>query len=119
MVLCDLPCSGLGVIGKKRDIKYHASMEGLASLQDLQRQILTSAVRYLKKGGVLIYSTCTINRAENQDNAAWIEKELGLHPEDLTPYLPAHIPGIQSNMIQLLPHVHGTDGFFISRFRKA
>ena len=119
VVLCDLPCSGLGVIGKKRDIKYHASMEGLASLQDLQRQILTSAVRYLKKGGVLIYSTCTINRAENQDNAAWIGKELGLQPEDLTPYLPAHIPGIQSNMIQLLPHVHGTDGFFISRFRKA
>ena len=119
VVLCDLPCSGLGVIGKKRDIKYHASMDGLASLQDLQRQILTNAVRYLKRGGVLIYSTCTINRAENEDNAAWIEKELGLQPEDLAAYLPDNIPGIQNNMIQLLPHVHGTDGFFISRFRKA
>lgn len=118
VVLCDLPCSGLGVIGKKRDIKYKASMEGLSSLQDLQRQILTNAVRYLKRGGVLIYSTCTINRAENQDNAAWIEEKLGLQPEELTPYLPDNIPGIQNNMIQLLPHVHGTDGFFISRFRK-
>lgn len=118
VVLCDLPCSGLGVIGKKRDIKYRASMEGLESLQELQRQILANAARYLKSGGVLIYSTCTINRAENEDNAAWIEEELGLEPEDLTAYLPEGIPGIEKNRIQLMPHVHGTDGFFISRFRK-
>ena len=116
VVLCDLPCSGLGVIGKKRDIKYRASMEGLESLQQLQRQILVNAVRYLRKGGVLIYSTCTINRAENEENAAWIEKELGLQPEDLTAYLPDGFPGIRNNMVQLLPHIHGTDGFFISRF---
>ena len=114
--LCDLPCSGLGVIGKKRDIKYRASMEGLESLQQLQRQILVNAVRYLRKGGVLIYSTCTINRAENEENAAWIEEELGLQPEDLTAYLPDGFPGIRNNMVQLLPHIHGTDGFFISRF---
>ena len=116
VVLCDLPCSGLGVIGKKRDIKYRASMEGLESLQQLQRQILVNAVRYLRKGGVLIYSTCTINRAENEENAAWIEEELGLQPEDLTAYLPDGFPGIRNNMVQLLPHIHGTDGFFISRF---
>ena len=119
VVLCDLPCSGLGVIGKKRDIKYRVSPEGLSSLQQLQREILKNAARYLRQGGVLIYSTCTINRAENEENAAWIGKELGLVPEDLTEYLPAGIPGIQGNMLQLLPHVHGTDGFFISRFRKA
>ena len=117
VVVCDLPCSGLGVIGKKRDIKYRTSREGLESLQQLQRQILTNAVRYLKRGGVLIYSTCTINRAENEENAAWIEKELGLKPEDLTAYLPDGFPGIRNNMVQLLPHIHGTDGFFISRFR--
>ena len=110
---------GLGVIGKKRDIKYRVSPEGLSSLQQLQREILKNAARYLRQGGVLIYSTCTINRAENEENAAWIGKELGLVPEDLTEYLPAGIPGIQGNMLQLLPHVHGTDGFFISRFRKA
>ncbi len=119
VVLCDLPCSGLGVMGKKRDIKYRVSLEGLASLQQLQREILRNAARYLKQGGVLIYSTCTINRAENEENAAWIGKELGLVPEDLAAYLPEGIPGIQANMLQLLPHVHGTDGFFISRFRKA
>ena len=119
LVLCDLPCSGLGVIGKKRDIKYRASREGLDSLQQLQRQILVNAVRYLKAGGVLIYSTCTINRAENEDNAAWIEEKLGLEPENLAGYVPDDLPGIEKNRVQLLPHVHGTDGFFISRFRKA
>lgn len=119
VIFCDLPCSGLGVMGKKRDIKYRASMEGLTSLQQLQRQILENSVRYLRSGGILIYSTCTINRAENEENAAWIEKELGLQPEDLSSFLPEGIPGICGNMLQLLPHVHGTDGFFISRFRKA
>ena len=118
VLLCDLPCSGLGVIGKKRDIKYRASREGILSLQTLQRQILKSAVRYLKPGGVMIYSTCTISREENEDNAAWIERELGLVPDALEPYLPDGIPGLQGHMLQLLPHEHGTDGFFISRFRR-
>ena len=118
VVLCDLPCSGLGVIGKTgyQVSRQHGGARlaaGPAAADPDQCGALS------QEGGVLIYSTCTINREENQDNAAWIEKELGLQPEDLTPYLPAHIPGIQSNMIQLLPHVHGTDGFFISRFRKA
>lgn len=118
VLLCDLPCSGLGVIGKKRDIKYRASLEGIRDLQELQRQILSSAVKYLKKGGTLIYSTCTISRRENEENAEWIASVLGLVPEDLSPYLPAGIPGIRGNILQLLPHVHGTDGFFIARFRK-
>ena len=118
VLLCDLPCSGLGVIGKKRDINYRASREGILSLQTLQRQILRSAVRYLKPGGVMIYSTCTISREENEDNAAWIEKELGLVPDALEPCLPDGIPGLAGNMLQLLPHEHGTDGFFIARFRR-
>lgn len=118
VVFCDLPCSGLGVIGKKRDIKYRASLEGIASLQALQREILANSVRYLKSGGVLIYSTCTISRLENDDNADWIESELGLIPDDLHAFLPESMPGIRGNRLQLLPHVHGTDGFFVARFRK-
>ena len=118
VVFCDLPCSGLGVIGKKRDIKYRASLEGIVSLQALQREILANSVRYLKSGGVLIYSTCTISRRENDDNADWIQSELGLIPDDLHAFLPESMPGIRGNRLQLLPHVHGTDGFFVARFRK-
>lgn len=118
VLFCDLPCSGLGVIGKKRDIKYRASLEGIESLQKLQREILENTVLYLKPGGILIYSTCTVSRRENEDNAAFIESALGLIPDDLAPFLPENIPGIRGNRLQLLPHVHGTDGFFIARFRK-
>lgn len=119
VLLCDLPCSGLGVMGKKRDIKYRASREGILSLQTLQREILAASVQCLRPGGTLLYSTCTISREENEDNAAWIVSELGLKPVDLAPFLPEDLPGIRGNMLQLLPHVHGTDGFFIARFQKA
>ena len=118
VLLCDLPCSGLGVIGRKRDIKYHVTPEQLAELAQLQKDILRSAVPYLKEGGVLIYSTCTINAGENEEVAEFIEKEMGLCPDPLTPYLPEGIPGIRDNRLQLLPHVHGTDGFFLARFVK-
>ena len=123
VLLCDLPCSGLGVIGRKRDIKYHVSEKQLEELHVLQKRILRNAVQYLKEGGTLIYSTCTINRGENEEIAAFIENELGLKPDALSPHLPAGIPGIEEgpegNRLQMLPHVHGTDGFFLARFKKA
>ena len=65
VLLCDLPCSGLGIIGKKTDIKYHVSEEGLKQLKELQREILSVVWQYVKKGGVLIYSTCTVSPKEN------------------------------------------------------
>ena len=118
VLLCDLPCSGLGVIGRKRDIKYHVSPEQLQELAELQQRILRSAEGYLKEGGTLIYSTCTINRGENEEIAEFIEKELGLIPDPLAPHLPAPVPGTDHNKLQLLPHIHGTDGFFLARFVK-
>jgi 16S rRNA (cytosine967-C5)-methyltransferase len=118
VLLCDLPCSGLGVIGRKRDIKYHVTPKQLEELAQLQKDILRSAVPYLKEGGVLIYSTCTINAGENEEVAEFIEKEMGMCPDPLTPYLPEGIQGIRGNQLQLLPHVHGTDGFFLARFVK-
>ena len=123
VLLCDLPCSGLGVIGRKRDIKYHVSEKQLEELHELQKRILTNAVQYLKEGGTLVYSTCTINRGENEEIAEFIEDELGLKPDALAPHLPDGIPGIEEgpegNRLQMLPHVHGTDGFFLARFKKA
>ena len=106
IVIADLPCSGLGIIGRKPDIKYNASPEKLQSLVDLQRDILKVVSRYVKSGGVLMYSTCTINRAENEDNADWICKESGFTKD--------------GEYHQLLPaNNSGMDGFFVARLIKS
>lgn len=118
LVLCDVPCSGLGVITRKRDIKYNVTTQKLRSLVTLQKKIVSNAAKVLKPGGVLIYSTCTINRQENERMAEFIAGKLGLIPEELAPYLPENFPGIHGNGVQLFPDVHGTDGFFMARFRK-
>ena len=79
MVLADLPCSGLGIIGKKPDIKLRLKKEDLGELASLQREILLAASRYVKPGGTLLYSTCTVDRAENEENANWILEKLPFH----------------------------------------
>ena len=100
VVLMDVPCSGLGVMGKKRDIKYHVSPQSLESLVQLQKQIVESSWRYVKKGGILLYSTCTINRAENQDMVAWICE---------------NFPFVLKEENQILPGVSEADGFYYAR----
>lgn len=120
VVIADLPCSGLGVIGKKRDIKYRMSKEGMDSLVNLQKDILSVAVKYVKKGGVLLYSTCTIHDQENLQMAKWIESNFDFELEDMTTYLP-QLPSMDSakmGYLQLLPGVHETDGFFFARLRR-
>ncbi len=121
IVICDLPCSGLGVITKKRDIKYNVNQKTIRSLVSLQKEILRNAVRYVKPGGVLVYSTCTIDRQENEKIADYLKKDLGLVPDPIVELLPENFPCIDKkagNRVQLLPHVHGTDGFFVARFVK-
>ena len=118
VVLVDAPCSGYGVIGKKRDIKYRATPEGGESLCLIQRAILTASWQYVKPGGVLLYSTCTISRAENEETADWFLRKFPFHAESLRAYLPERLGGEvgESGCFQFLPGVHGTDGFFIERF---
>ncbi len=119
IVLADLPCSGLGIMGKKKDIKYHASGEGLSDLAALQREILSIIWQYVKPGGTLIYSTCTVNPAENEENVAWFLKEYPFALESLSPYLPKEIAEEgKDGMLQLLPGVHKTDGFFMARLKR-
>ena len=72
VVLCDAPCSGLGVIGRKPDIRLHFSKESLDELQNLQREILTTVQAYVKKGGQLLYSTCSLSFKENEENRDFI-----------------------------------------------
>lgn len=114
VVLADLPCSGLGVIGHKADIRYRMTEAQIRELAALQRKILGTVYRYLKPGGILLYSTCTISEEENEKNAAWILKQL---PMETVPLETAGIPR-DSSQIQLLPGIHQSDGFFMAKFRR-
>ncbi|MCM1127140.1 MAG: 16S rRNA (cytosine(967)-C(5))-methyltransferase RsmB [Lachnospiraceae bacterium] len=115
-VLADLPCSGLGIMGKKRDIKYRISREGLDELALLQRRILKASWRYVKPGGILIYSTCTMNPVENERMIEWFTGEHPFKCQSLAPYLPEELKEEeQDGKIQLFPGIHKSDGFFISR----
>ena len=103
-VILDVPCSGLGVIGKKRDIKYNLTSESLGSLTELQRKIIDSCVSYVKKGGKLMYSTCTMRRAENEEQVLYIKDNYGFD--------------VIEGPVQLLPDGSGQDGFFYCILRR-
>lgn len=120
IVLADLPCSGLGVLGKKTDLKYRMTREQQKELASLQRRILTAVQAYVKPGGILIYSTCTISPGENEENAAWFLKQFPFESVPLTDCIPEGVKAetLDKGCIQLLPGVHGCDGFFIAKFRK-
>ena len=102
IVIADLPCSGLGVLGRKSDLKYRMTREDERELAALQRRILSQVWRYVKPGGRLVYSTCTINREENEENAAWFQAE---HPDFRL-----------VSQEQILPGQQAGDGFYIALF---
>ena len=115
LVVADVPCSGLGIIRKKPDIRYKNPKE-LAKLPREQRAILENAAGYVRPGGTLIYSTCTVLPEENQKVVTWFLKA---HPEfHLSPFvLPAPIGGCDGHLT-LWPQRWGTDGFYICRLEK-
>ncbi len=103
VVLMDVPCSGLGVLGKKRDIKYNVSPESMESLNELQKSIVDHSWEYVKKGGTLLYSTCTIHRKENEDMCRWICENYPFELEEER---------------QILPGLTQADGFYYARLRR-
>ncbi len=112
-VICDAPCSGLGVISKKPDIRYKSVAE-IGGLPEVQYGVLCGGAKCVKQGGILMYSTCTLNPAENE---GVIERFLGEHP-DFTP-VPFDVCGEgESGYATLMPHKTGTDGFFIAKLRR-
>lgn len=121
VVLCDLPCSGFGVMGRKPEIRYSASKGRTESLARLQRQILDTVWTYVKPGGILLYSTCTVSRAENEDNVRWF---LENHPFEGESWIDSDLPGAlrgraENGCLQILPgDYEETDGFFIARLRR-
>ena len=104
IVIADLPCSGLGVLRKKTDIKYKMTPEKMASLVELQREMLHTVCNYVKKDGILVYSTCTIHRGENEDNVKW--------------FLENHEEFELLSQQQMFPQEEFGDGFFLAKMKK-
>lgn len=120
IVIADLPCSGLGIIGKKPDIKYQAAPEKLDDLAALQKEILSVVSRYVKPGGKLVYSTCTINKGENEDQRDWFLQNFPFDAVNIEGMLGEAVsePTMKDGYVQLLPGRYPCDGFFIACFRR-
>lgn len=134
VVILDVPCSGLGVLGKKRDVKYRVKQEGMAELEELQKAIVQNAWQYVKPGGILAYSTCTIRWEENQRMVEWMLSQFPLEPAELGTALPPAILGgvgeertarsqrlpekTENCCAQLLPGILQCDGFFMAKLRR-
>ena len=128
LVICDLPCSGLGVMGRKRDIKYNVSIDKIKELAKLQKKILENAVRYVKKDGRLIYSTCTMTKAENEENFTFISEFKGFSAVDFSDKIRGYVDRYKDGerlvneakkgFIRLIPGELGTDGFFVSEYMR-
>ncbi|MBQ0058509.1 MAG: 16S rRNA (cytosine(967)-C(5))-methyltransferase RsmB [Lachnospiraceae bacterium] len=120
VVICDLPCSGLGVIGRKPDIKYRLTLTQIEELAQLQKRILHNAASYVKPGGTLIFSTCTVSPLENTENVKYFEANYPFRLDSLDPFLPKELQQLTTSegYLQVVPGIHQADGFFVARFVK-
>ena len=116
LVLADVPCSGLGIIRKKPDIRYK-DPKPLEGLPRVQKAILDNVCRYVKPGGVLLYATCTLLERENEDVVrAFLDKHKDFTLEGFQ--VPGDFEGAREGMVTCWPHRHGTDGFFFAKLRR-
>lgn len=115
IVIADLPCSGLGIMGRKPEIRYNVTEEDVEHLAALQRTILDIVWRYVKPGGRLIYSTCTLTEEEDERNYQYLISQLPFEPESLRPYLSQgpEADTLDQGYLKLIPGIHSSDGFFI------
>lgn len=120
VVIADVPCSGLGVMGRKNDIKHRLSSQQMDELPVLQKKIIDTVTNYVKPGGVLIYSTCTVHNAENIDNFKYIAESKDFDPVDFYDCLPDKVRSdtAHEGFLQLYGKDGLTDGFFISKLRR-
>lgn len=119
VLILDLPCSGLGILGRKNDIKHNVKRQSLEELSKLQWEIIKSSWDYVKVGGTLIYSTCTVNSSENEDMVKRICDELPFKVVDIEDCLPQPLKkSAHKGYIQLIPGEYGTDGFFIAKLKR-
>ncbi len=120
IVLADVPCSALGLLYRKPDVKLFKEEKGIADIINIQRKILANCANYVKKGGILLYSTCTINKNENNENVAWfLEENKNFELEDISNYLPEGIlHRVREKTLQLYPNLDKIDGFYMARLRR-
>jgi 16S rRNA (cytosine967-C5)-methyltransferase len=118
-VLLDPPCSGLGTLQARPDARWRKDLDQIRDLARAQEDLLESASSHVREGGTIVYSTCTISTAENEER---VHSFLARHPDFEADDLPAEMPDYRHphapRFLQLMPHIHGTDGFFIARLRR-
>lgn len=118
-VIADVPCSGLGIIRRKPEIKYNKSESDLKNIQEVQYKILSNASKYLKQNGEMIYSTCTTEREENIDI---VNKFLKENPSfklvDIYKETKECFESAKNGYVEIYPHIHHMDGFFIAKLKK-
>lgn len=119
-VLLDAPCSGLGIMKRKPDIRLHKTKDDLKEIVEIQKALFKNAVQYLKPNGKLVYSTCTISYEENEQMIKEAVSEYGLELENIVDTIPKLIQSSvkEQGMIQILPNMAGTDGFFIASLKR-
>lgn len=117
VVILDAPCSGLGLLRKKPDIKYRKILEDIDELVLIQRKILKNCAKYVKKGGILLYSTCTISKKENLDNVNWFCENFNFKLEPINLKDSLNLCSSKKGYIQILPSMFNTDGFFIAKLK--
>ena len=118
MVLADVPCSGLGVIGKKSDIKYRLAENDFESLYELQRNILKNVSRYVKKDGYLCFSTCTVNKKENEEQVKAFLEENDFEFDKLT-FVPKSLESkVADASMSLIQGVDDSDGFYFAVMKR-
>lgn len=124
LVIADVPCSGMGILSKKPDIKYHLQEKQIEELANLSQKILSNVVKYIKSGGTLIFSTCTMNKTENDMNREWLMNHYDLEPVSIEEYLSEDLLKMGNNRetakqgyLQLFV-AEEYDGFYLSKFIK-
>lgn len=127
-ILIDAPCSGTGVMNRRSDLALHRQAPDMVALTNLQKKLMQNAATLLKPGGILVYSTCSIEPEENEELIKWFLKEhKDFEPEDLSRFIHPDLLkkwhadkdlSLDSGMLQLLPSRHGLSGFFIARLHK-
>jgi 16S rRNA (cytosine967-C5)-methyltransferase len=120
-VLVDAPCSGLGTLRRKPDARWRLAPGDPARFADTQRTLAARFGALVRPGGRLVYATCAVGRTENDEVADFVERELPFAPAPLAPLLGeerARAAGAEGNRVRLLPHRHGTDGFFVAAFER-